>query len=437
MADLSESELLLLNNFMYIQGSTSVSMTVEEIADEMLENGISEKQLSGGVTKEQAEQILKDIKKDPRLCDLEVKCSTDTDGVRAACFVDENNHATVAFRGTGGSYEAWKDNVLGEYQTDTKDQKQAADFINSCPYDNMTVTGHSKGGNLAQYCTVTCDDKVDRCVSYDGQGFNNGFIDKYAESIEKNSSKIKSICGDEDYVNILLTSIAGETRYMETTDGENAHSSIALYEENKDNLDADGNYSSFVEQSDMIRQLDDALNKFVDGLDQLPDNMKNAIVNMIGSDVGMIFAVVSGQVDLQSVGDWYTTQFLSKLTLKLYSNPVNYLAFTAGKAWNSFLNWITGGSYGSADFYVNLPAMKRQVQEIAAMEKEIGRLQDELGQIRLVGSLGRNAGIQMTLKYLQSELMRQRKSMGAMREALSGAAGCYQAAEFKCAAGAH
>lgn len=46
---------------------------------------------------------------------------------------------------------------------------EAADVVLES-YDSITVTGHSKGGNKAQYVTVLSD-KVDRCISMDGQGF--------------------------------------------------------------------------------------------------------------------------------------------------------------------------------------------------------------------------------------------------------------------------
>lgn len=180
MAELSEKELLLLDNFMYISGSTNKNKTIDEVARGILAYGIEEGNLSGGITKEEAENILQEIQNNDNLKNLTISSSIDNEGIRASCFVDNQGNATVAFRGTGGSYEAWEDNLLGEYQTDTRYQQQAADFIrNNCSgYDNITVTGHSKGGNLAQYCTVLCGDQIDRCVSYDGQGFNKDFLSK-------------------------------------------------------------------------------------------------------------------------------------------------------------------------------------------------------------------------------------------------------------------
>ena len=73
-------------------------------------------------------------------------------GIRATLYTDsKNENPTLVFRGTGGTYKAWKDNVLGEYETDTRLQTLAADFVKyeCAEYSGITVTGHSKGGNLS------------------------------------------------------------------------------------------------------------------------------------------------------------------------------------------------------------------------------------------------------------------------------------------------
>ncbi|WP_160323683.1 Mbeg1-like protein, partial [Defluviitalea phaphyphila] len=102
---------------------------------------------------------------------------------------------------------------------DTTQQKFSLAYINSLEYDNITVTGHSKGGNKAMYVAILSD-KVDRCMSLEGQGFNDKFCEKYEEEIAKNKYKIKSIasssgflCGDP--VKGLLIPIAGTEEYRE------------------------------------------------------------------------------------------------------------------------------------------------------------------------------------------------------------------------------
>lgn len=122
----------------------------------------------------------------------------------ALCFTEKGNaeDAIVAFRGTSGGAE-WVDNVQGLNETDTRCQKEALDFIESLSSDNITVTGHSKGGNKAMYVAITSD-KVTRCVAYDGQGFSQEFVDKYWAEIQKKSGNIKAYSLATDYVHALL-----------------------------------------------------------------------------------------------------------------------------------------------------------------------------------------------------------------------------------------
>lgn len=64
--------------------------------------------------------------------------------------------------------------------SDTIQQERAAEYINNLPlkYGNdLTVSGHSKGGNKAQYVTIVTD-RVERCLSQDGQGFSPEFLKK-------------------------------------------------------------------------------------------------------------------------------------------------------------------------------------------------------------------------------------------------------------------
>ena len=143
MAELNEEQLLLLNNLMYYDGSTKQGSDVGDIAQNILNGNISAEDLQGGMTTAQMTEIAKAIDSDPYLSSLKVVASEDSTGFRASCFQDTNTgEATVAVRGTGGSYEAWSDNVQGAYDTDTKIQEKMADFINEdcANYDNITVT---------------------------------------------------------------------------------------------------------------------------------------------------------------------------------------------------------------------------------------------------------------------------------------------------------
>lgn len=108
----------------------------------------------------------------------------------ALCFTEtaDSSEAIVAFKGTSGG-EEWIDNVEGLNVSDTQCQKEALDFIESLGYTDITVTGHSKGGNKAMYVAITSD-KVKECVAFDAQGFSQKFLDKYWAEIQKRGGNI-------------------------------------------------------------------------------------------------------------------------------------------------------------------------------------------------------------------------------------------------------
>jgi len=124
-------------------------------------------------------------------------------GEQNICLVDTTtNDAYAIYRGTGGG--EWLDDFEGGYLPDTKQQQKALLWLDSLPkFHSLTVSGHSKGANKAQYVTYLAD-KVDNCVSFDGQGFSAEFIEKYWAEIRLNKDKITAYALKSDFVNILL-----------------------------------------------------------------------------------------------------------------------------------------------------------------------------------------------------------------------------------------
>ncbi|WP_075718606.1 Mbeg1-like protein [Roseburia sp. 499] len=131
----------------------------------------------------------------------------------ALCFAEtaDSSEAIVAFKGTTGKQE-WIDNVEGLNIEETKLQKEALDFIESLKYTNITVTGHSKGGNKAMYVAITSD-KVTRCVAFDGQGFSQEFINKYWAEIQAKGKNISNYSLATDYVHALLFPVPNSNQF--------------------------------------------------------------------------------------------------------------------------------------------------------------------------------------------------------------------------------
>lgn len=128
--------------------------------------------------------------------------------------IDYGGKPIILFKGTTGDLE-WRDNGMGGYAgvTDTVQQMAALAYFRQqmslYPGQTAIVTGHSKGGNKAQYVGVLAGDQVDQVYSFDGQGFNQPFMLKYADLIKQNSWKITNISNQNDYVNILFNALTG------------------------------------------------------------------------------------------------------------------------------------------------------------------------------------------------------------------------------------
>ncbi|MBP5252303.1 MAG: DUF2974 domain-containing protein [Lachnospiraceae bacterium] len=127
------------------------------------------------------------------------------------------HEAVVAFRGTAEN--EWTDDFEGAGQVDSLQQINALEWYKQVyeKYElekyNVTVIGHSKGGNKAKYVTILNDTPF-RCVSFDGQGFSDKFIDHYRKRIIARQGIIENHNIDFDYVNILMNDIGEKTYYI-------------------------------------------------------------------------------------------------------------------------------------------------------------------------------------------------------------------------------
>lgn len=111
-----------------------------------------------------------------------------------ACIVETSpGNAVVCFRGSENPEN--RDNLVNDWiyadvgllhSTCTNQQAEVERFLAAnkdllSKYDNITMTGHSLGGNLAEYATIMSykyglDKKIKQCVSLDGPGFSDEFI---------------------------------------------------------------------------------------------------------------------------------------------------------------------------------------------------------------------------------------------------------------------
>lgn len=216
---LTDEQIMLLEQLTYLTNDVADAAgvilgpydSVEDLLQQFDEEALQELENSGKTFNytgaEKWAAIIRQIKSDPDLYSLDIVNKDDS--VPALCFNDPDDpgHAVVVFKGTSGQDE-WIDNAIGLGTSDTERQKAALEYIENLPYDSITVAGHSKGGNKAQYVTILSD-KIDRCISMDGQGFSHEFLDKYYAEIKKKGHCIKNYYLEGDFVSILMFPVPG------------------------------------------------------------------------------------------------------------------------------------------------------------------------------------------------------------------------------------
>lgn len=140
-------------------------------------------------------------------------------GTAACSFSDPNGTVYVVYRGTGDG--EWPDNGLGMTEVSTTQQERAAEYFDAVTKreqitkeNRLVVTGHSKGGNKAQYVTMAAagGGMIDACYNIDGQGFSEMAIAAFRENLgekeyQTRREKITGLYGENDYVNVLGISI--------------------------------------------------------------------------------------------------------------------------------------------------------------------------------------------------------------------------------------
>ena len=250
---LSNYQLVLLDNLIYLNKFQELTtnleertITVRKVVDDLLNgNEIShywKDELNEDQSKDNPGQcwmnedewkaVLRAIQADPVLCSLVISDVVDADtdltrkdtNFRAACFTlpetaDNKEETIIVFRGTHGAY-TWNDNGEAAMLVASNSQQEALDYVNRIgaklnTNGTITVTGHSKGGNLAQYVTICAGNlTVDRCVSFDGQGFSNEFFEANEVAILANQDKLYAVNSSKDFVNPLMNTLVPEEHRM-------------------------------------------------------------------------------------------------------------------------------------------------------------------------------------------------------------------------------
>ena len=230
---ISDEEIsMILDTYMYLDYKEErEGLTINEILKELQEHP----DYGGGGIHQGEYTVLKEAARNPWIGEMVLYCQSGNmgyDSGTAACTFKSpgENSYYVVYRGTGDG--EWPDNGIGMTSASTMQQERALSYFEEVVealelgrQDHLVVTGHSKGGNKAQFVTMETryDDLVDVCYSVDGQGFSEEAIDRWRErygeeDYERRRRKLHGIHGENDYVSVLGNSVIpkDQIRYVKT-----------------------------------------------------------------------------------------------------------------------------------------------------------------------------------------------------------------------------
>ena len=310
---MENNELILLDNIAYFnqlydEYSKNNEFTIGDVV-EGYKAGLYSTPIDM-VASDDFDKVISYIEKNPSLMNLQIiNVSSTESGTHGFCVKDSNNNISVIYAGDYSYSNSWVDNFVGAVEEDSTEQDNALTFFNDCinkageygVIGDVVVSGHSKGGNLAQYVTIVSG-MVDRCLSYDGQGFSDSFMSKYASEIEQNGSKITCVSANYDFVHCVLNPIYNAQYYyvdVNLIPDEFSARSLAWFHMPILILDENGNIKPFVEESEFSAMLHVVSNSIVDIGDNDLDNMKTVLEN-----IGVVINKVMGGASIEDIAPY-------------------------------------------------------------------------------------------------------------------------------------
>ena len=232
---ISTKEALLLNNLIYLDPTIGPYPDPREFIGKTIGDWLGAIDLDllydpGGVplpmtTMAERRNVIIAAMRDPFLMEMKILIvyiddSEEVASTNAVFLSESTPDAVFVFRGTDtrNSLAQWKDNFYAANATDTPHQIKALEWYRKyvSEYDlsplEVTVTGHSKGGNKAKYITIL-DDSVDHCISFDGEGFSDKFFEKYKREILLRSDRIQNHMVNYDYVSPIMNDVGSSMYY--------------------------------------------------------------------------------------------------------------------------------------------------------------------------------------------------------------------------------
>lgn len=208
-----------------------------------------------GLVPERVRELLSRLVASPRFRDLEVRdyATVFDEGAHvqfsATSFVWRSrcgrDFSYVGFRGTDSSFAGWRENFDMAVHPPVPAQDMAVEYLESVSRHlpgTLYVGGHSKGGNLATYAALRCDDatraRVSRVFDHDGPGFKPGFVDDAEFAVL--DGRIERTVPQESVVGMLMETPAPTRVVVSDAHGADQHSVFTWQVDGDDFQLADG-----------------------------------------------------------------------------------------------------------------------------------------------------------------------------------------------------
>lgn len=329
-------------------------------------------------------------------CISGVHDTNSTNGFYACIIETSPGEAVVGFRGSEAMNDA--SNMINDWvradlgllnSTCTSQQAEAERFLNKYKdqlnsYDSITMTGHSLGGNLAEYATIVSDkygldDNITQCVSMDGPGFSQEFIFSHKDRIKSMSGVMKHYRWS--FVGGLLFDLPGVSySYVVVTEEGNRRS---VYRHDTKYLMYDQNGNLIESEQDSLAQVASVLSKSVDSLPR-------EIGNIIKYGLGSLMIAYSLFVDENGI-----INQCKNLFSQICAGIESLKHFDIEK----FIRKLTGGNYN----YIKVDTSRLTndvnsvIDMLARVNKNINEMYDEV--VALNGMWTGPANIAFTQKF--------------------------------------
>ena len=127
----------------------------------------------------------------------------------AVTFLTPKGRCILAFRGTDDTLIGWKENLNMSFLQPIPAQEEAVAYLEEVAErreGDLSLCGHSKGGNLAVYAAVKCDprykSRILEVYNNDGPGFHRDFVD--SDEYVNMRGRIRTLVPESSVVGMLL-----------------------------------------------------------------------------------------------------------------------------------------------------------------------------------------------------------------------------------------